>query len=93
MNVKVFDAVKIPENEWDRTPPEQRGYVEQYRKNGFVYGINKDQVENQSVKDEDGGLEGELYKLGKKIEQAYRDYQVLQDMYRYYTGKEHEWLK
>lgn len=50
-------------------------------------------ADERDIQDEDGGLEGELYKLGKKIEQAYRDYQVLQDMYRYYTGKEHEWLK
>ncbi len=50
-------------------------------------------ADERDIQDEDGGLEGELYKLGKKIEQAYRDYQVLQDMYRYYTGKDHEWLK
>ena len=50
-------------------------------------------ADERDIQDEDGGLEGELYKLGKKIEQAYRDYQVLLDMYRYYTGKEHEWLK
>lgn len=45
MDVKAYDAVKIPEKEWDNTPPEQRGYVERFRKNGFVYGINEDQEE------------------------------------------------
>jgi hypothetical protein len=49
MDVKVYDAVKIPEKEWDDTPPEQRGYVEQYRKDGFVYGINEDRVEEEEV--------------------------------------------
>lgn len=32
-------------------------------------------ADERDIQDEDGGLEGELYKLGKKIEQAYRDYQ------------------
>lgn len=47
----------------------------------------------EDIRDEDGGLEGELYKLSKKIEKAWEDYRALQDMYRYYTGKDHEWLK
>lgn len=46
MDVKVYDAVKIPEKEWDRTPPKQRGYVERFRKNGFVYGINEDRIQD-----------------------------------------------
>lgn len=61
-------------------------------RNGYAWEEEK-MADERDIQDEDGGLERELYKLGKKIEQAYRDYQVLQDMYRYYTGKEHEWLK
>jgi hypothetical protein len=45
MDVKAYDAVKIPEKEWDRTPPKQRGYVERFRKNGFVYGINEERIQ------------------------------------------------
>lgn len=41
MKIHVYDAVKIPEEEWDATPQDKRGYVEQYRKDGFVYGINE----------------------------------------------------
>ena len=41
----------------------------------------------------EGSLERELIKLEKKIEQAWNDYRVLQDMYSYYTGKNYEWLK
>ena len=47
----------------------------------------------RDIIDEDARLEHELLKLTKKIEQAWTDYKVLQDMYRCYTGKEHEWLK
>ena len=41
--VKVKDAVKIPEIEWDNTTEEEREpYVEECRKNGFVYGVRRD---------------------------------------------------
>jgi hypothetical protein len=60
-------------------------------RNGYAWEEEK-MADERDIQDEDGGLEAELYKLGKKIEQAWNDYRVLQDMYRYYTGKEHEWL-
>ena len=41
MKIRVYDAVKVPEEEWDTTPPNEREYIEQYRKDGFVYGINE----------------------------------------------------
>jgi len=50
-------------------------------------------ADERDIRDEDGGLEGELYKLGKKIEQAYREYQNLQDQYRKLTGRDYEWLR
>ena len=50
------------------------------------------QVDGEWV-DRDVGLKEELSKLKKKIEQVWKNYQILQDMYRYYVGKEHEWLK
>ncbi len=50
--VKATDMVRVPESEWDRTPEEMRSpYVEQTRKNGYVYAIR--------VK-EDGESKGQL---------------------------------
>lgn len=44
MKVVVKDVVKIPEKEWDKTPPELREpYVEEFRKNGFVYAVRMKQ--------------------------------------------------
>lgn len=40
--VEAFDAVKVPEAEWDSTPEILREpYVEAMRKSGYVYGIAK----------------------------------------------------
>lgn len=42
MSAKAWDGVKIPEKEWDSTPPERREpYVEFIRKGGFVYATNE----------------------------------------------------
>ncbi len=38
--VKVNDCVKVPEKEWDNMHPSWREpYVEEIRKDGFVYAI------------------------------------------------------
>ena len=41
MIIRVYDSVKVLEEELDTTPENERGYIEQYRKDGFVYGINE----------------------------------------------------
>ena len=46
MKAVAYDMVKVPEKEWDKTPKRLREpYVEKFRKNGFVYGINQEQIE------------------------------------------------
>jgi hypothetical protein len=43
---KAFDGVKISVVEWDSTPEAHRDpYVEQCRKNGFVYAFNKKDID------------------------------------------------
>jgi len=91
MKIRVYDAVKIPEDEWDTTPPEERGYIEQYRKNGFVYGVNKIQKSTDDIKEKE--KEQDLDLLRAEIEFEWSLYQRDQDRHRKLTGKEHEWLR
>jgi hypothetical protein len=40
MWVRAFDAVRVPEAEWDATPEEEREpYIIEFRKNGYVCAI------------------------------------------------------
>ncbi len=45
--VKVIDCVKVLEEEWDKTPREERyPYVENIRKSGYVYAVRTEEEIN-----------------------------------------------